>query len=280
MDKLKFTIHPLFFIFGLYFAFTGKVFSFLVYTFTAVIHEMGHFFASSKLGYKLNRIVLMPYGALISGDFDDVSYKDEALIALAGPFINVLTALLFVSLWWLFPSVYAYTDSAVLASVSIAVINLLPCHPLDGGRFLKATLSLRFSKKVANLITRILGVIIGVMVFVLFVISCFNAVNFSILFFSLFILVGAIDKSKQNVYVKAYALYIDNVKKPTPICEYVLPTNATVKTLYQIMQNGKRYKFYVQLKDGTLSSAIEGQTLNDLLTTHSPYDKIQNVIQP
>ncbi len=278
MDKLKFTIHPLFFIFGLYFALTGKVFSFLVYTFTAVIHEMGHFFASSKLGYKLNRIVLMPYGALISGDIDDISYKDEALIALAGPLTNVLTALLFVALWWLFPSVYPYTDSAVLACVSIAVVNLLPCHPLDGGRFLKATLSLAFSKKVANIITRVLGVIVGLLVLALFIISCFNKVNFTILFFSLFILVGAISKSKQNVYVKVFSIYIDTVKKPTPICEYILPSNATVKTLYQIMQNGKRYKFYLQLSDGTLSRAIEGKVLNDLLTTHSPYDLLVDAI--
>ena len=142
MDKLKFTIHPLFFIFGLYFAFIGKVFSFLVYTLVAVMHEFGHFYASSKLGYKLNRIVLMPYGALISGNLEDVSYKDEALIALAGPLVNTITALFFAGLWWFFPSTYPYTELAFFASISIAIINLLPCHPLDGGRFLSSTLSL------------------------------------------------------------------------------------------------------------------------------------------
>lgn len=274
MDKLKFTIHPLFFIFGLYFAFTGKVFSFLTYTLVAVIHELGHFYASEKLGYKLNRIVLMPYGALISGNLEDVTYKDEALIALSGPLVNVVTALFFVALWWFFPSIYPYTDLAVFASVSIAVINLLPCHPLDGGRFLSTTLSLFIKRSTAVLITRIIGVIIGLLILALFIYSCFTEVNFSVLFFAGFILVGAIDKNKQNSYIKTLSLYVRNVTRPSLVCEYVLPYTATLKTLYDLMEVGKYYRFFVFNNSGELSKAIEGKELETLLTTAKPYDKI------
>ena len=55
MGRLKVSIHPLFFIFGLYFALTGKVFSFLIFTLTAVIHEFGHAFVSDRLGYCKNQ---------------------------------------------------------------------------------------------------------------------------------------------------------------------------------------------------------------------------------
>ena len=85
MAKLRLSIHPLFFIFGLYFAITGRVFVFLTYTVVAVIHELGHSVAAARLGYRLNRIVLMPYGAVVSGDIKDLSFRDEIEVALAGP---------------------------------------------------------------------------------------------------------------------------------------------------------------------------------------------------
>lgn len=279
MDKLKFTIHPLFFIFGLYFAFTGKVFSFLTYTLVAVIHELGHFYASEKLGYKLNRIVLMPYGALISGNLEDVTYKDEALIALSGPLVNVVTALFFVALWWFFPSIYPYTDLAVFASVSIAVINLLPCHPLDGGRFLSATLSLFIKRSTAVLITRIIGVIIGLLILALFIYSCFTEVNFSVLFFAGFILVGATDKNKQNSYIKTLSLYVRNVTRPSLICEYVLPYTATLKTLYGLMESGKYYRFYIMSESGTIMPCLEGKALESILVNGKPNQKIEELLK-
>ena len=278
MDKLKFTIHPLFFIFGLYFAFVGKVFSFLVYTLVAVMHEFGHFYASSKLGYKLNRIVLMPYGALISGNLEDVSYKDEALIALAGPLVNVITALFFAGLWWFFPSTYPYTELAFFASVSIAIINLLPCHPLDGGRFLSATLSLFIKRNIAVLITRILGVLIGLLILALFVYSCFTQVNFSVLFFACFILVGAIDKNKQNSYIKTLSNFVFTIKRPTVICEYILPHTATIKTLYTILEAGKYYRFFIMSESGTTLPCIEGKTLENILLTAKPNEKLIDVV--
>ena len=156
MGRLKFSIHPLFFIFGLYFALTGKVFSFLVYTITAVIHELGHYYQSERVGLTLDKITLMPYGAIIKGDIEGVSYKDECLIAISGPITNFLICIVFVALWWVFPASYPYTELAVNANFFLGVINLLPCFPLDGGRLLLATLSLLFKRKTAKKIVKVL----------------------------------------------------------------------------------------------------------------------------
>ena len=187
MGKLKLTIHPLFFVFGLYFAFLGKVFSFLTFTITAIIHELGHAYTSARLGYSLNRIVLMPYGALISGDIENVSYKDELLVAISGPLINGVIGVFFVALWWFFPETYPYTDTAVFACFSLAVINLFPAYPLDGGRTLLATLSLIMDRKTALKITKLIGVLISLLLFGLFIYSIFTSVNVTILFFAMFI---------------------------------------------------------------------------------------------
>ena len=53
---MKISIHPLFFIFGIYFALTGKVFLFLNFTLTALIHEIGHSITAERLGYKQSTV--------------------------------------------------------------------------------------------------------------------------------------------------------------------------------------------------------------------------------
>ena len=135
---MRFAVHPLFLLFGVWYAFSGRLFLFLVFTLVALMHECGHAFAAARVGYRLDKIVLMPYGALISGDIEGIGLKDEIKVALAGPLVNAATAVLFVALWWFFPETYAYTDVAAYASAAIALVNLIPAYPLDGGRILLA----------------------------------------------------------------------------------------------------------------------------------------------
>ena len=42
----------------------------------------------------------MPYGALISGDIENISYKDEILVALGGPLTNLVIGMFFVAIWY------------------------------------------------------------------------------------------------------------------------------------------------------------------------------------
>ncbi len=279
MGKLKVTIHPLFFVFGLYFAFTGKVFSFLVFTLTAVIHEFGHAFVSDRLGYSLNRIVLMPYGALISGDIENVSYLDELKVALGGPLINALIGMFFVAVWWFFPETYAYTDTAVFACFSLAVINLIPAYPLDGGRILLATLSLIISRKRALKITKWIGILLSLALFGLFCYSVFIKINITLLFFSLFVFIGAIDKNNKNVYVKTYAkLKNQNYIKPQRVKRYILSGENKVKKLFSLIDGNDYYLFTIILKNGERYD-LEGENLYKVISTSSIYENLNNVIE-
>ena len=239
MAKLKFTIHPLFFIFGLYFAFCGKVFSFLTYTLVACIHECGHYIASSRRGYRLKRVVLMPYGAVIRGDKQDFSYVDEVIIALAGPAINGATAVLFIALWWLFPETYPFTELAVEASLTIAIINLLPAFPLDGGRILLATLSLKIARKTALKIVKAIGILVSSAMLGLFVYSCFTTLNISLLFFSAFMFFGNLFLPKDNVYTRLYSYYSsESLKRGRLVKRVAIDEKTLVKDLFKFIENG------------------------------------------
>ena len=96
---MTFSLHPLFYIFGLYFAFTGKVFSFLTITFCAVAHEFGHALAAERRGYKLKKITLMPYGAVISGETGGMTVADEIYTVIFGPLVNLCAGLSILALW-------------------------------------------------------------------------------------------------------------------------------------------------------------------------------------
>ncbi len=278
MAQLKIRVHPLFWAFGIYFALTGKVFSFLVFTFSAIIHELGHYFASSKLGYKLNKITLMPYGALLSGDIDGIKYKDECKIAISGPLTNLCIAFFFVATWWFVPDVYPYTELIVLANFSLAIINLLPCYPLDGGRFLYATLRLFASKKIAQFISRGISVLASISLLILFILSLKTVVNLTLLFFSLFMLVGAISKSKENDFVRIYStINFDNVKEPKIVRRIILSGDTTIKSLYNIIDYNYYYEIIVKLENNQ-TRLIKGENLSKLLTENVIYNKIKDCV--
>jgi len=275
MGKLKITVHPLFFIFGLYFALTGKVFSFLVFTFCAVIHELGHSFASEKLGYKLNKITLMPYGAVISGDLTGLSYKDECRIAFAGPLVNLLIATLFLALWWIVPDIYPYTDLIVMANLSLAMINFIPAYPLDGGRLLLATLSIYMRREKAMFAVKCTGTAFSVVLLGLFIYTIFTGVNFSILFFALFMFFGVFCIGKENKYVKIFdGISTATLDKGAEIRTLAVSDSATVKTVYSRIDGNCLYEITVYGGGGKIIKKLSPFDVANLLNEKSLYDKI------
>ena len=236
MGGINFSVHPLFFAFGFYYALTGRIFIFVIYTLCAVVHELGHSFVASNSGYKLNKITLMPFGAVVSGDIDGLKLSDEVKIALAGPLVNLAIGLFFVASWWAFPETYAFTDVIVQANISMAVVNFLPIFPLDGGRVLWAVLVQSFGKEKAKKVCCSVGAVFSVLLLTLFVFSLFNTPNLSLLFFSLFVIFGVFGRAKENKYVRLYAsLSEQSLKRGMPVKKHALYKSASVKKLISLI---------------------------------------------
>ncbi len=270
-----FSLHPLFFIFGLYFAACGKVFSFLTYTLCALIHETGHAMAAQKLGYKLQRITLMPYGAIISGDIEGIGLSDEIKVVTAGPLVNLLTGLAILASWWIFPETYPYTELAVTANFSLFFINLLPAYPLDGGRLLLCLLSEKFSRKKSVTVVKVTGVIFSVALAGLFIYSCFIKINFSILFFALFMLFGVFDNNSQDQYIRIIdGLSATKLKNGRNVKTIAVNENATVRKLYSVMDGGSLYRVEIYTDDGKLLEELSPYELTERLKVKRLSDKI------
>lgn len=243
-----FRMHPLFWVVGVYYAFKGELFLFLLSALVAIEHECAHAFAAARLGYKLNKIVLMPFGAVIDGDMR-ASFKDEMLVALWGPLCNLVTAGFFAAIWWFEPTVYAFTDTAYRSSLSIALVNLLPAYPLDGGRILQCALARSFSKtepregvaeRKAKKICKIVTVLFACLLFLLFVAGVLRRqFNLSLCLFALFLLFGGLGNKKKDAFYEKMDISMRSAfKRGAEIKRVAVLSSCTVKDALRFLSRG------------------------------------------
>lgn len=275
MGGIKLSIHPLFFLFGLYFALTGRIFLFLICTFTAVIHEIGHSLVASKYGYRLNNVVLMPFGAVVKGDLGGLKFSDQFKVAFAGPLVNLAVGIFFTATWWLFPISYSFTDTVAYANFSMALINLIPAYPLDGGRILYSLIAENKNPKLARNVCAVLGITLGVLLFSTFIVSVFTTLNLSLLFFSLFVIFGTFINHEKVGYVKIYgSLCEEKLLTGRAIKKQALSGNATVKKMLSILDEQSLNEIVVYV-DGKAVSVLSQEKINKIIEKGNIYSKVK-----
>jgi stage IV sporulation protein FB len=110
-----------------------------------LIHEIGHIWTALSYGWRVEEVQLLPFGGVAKvNEHGSTTAAEEMIVALAGPLNNglmVWVAYFFSSLgWW----GNEWTHFFIQANLFIALFNLLPVLPLDGGKVLQCLLSLRF----------------------------------------------------------------------------------------------------------------------------------------
>lgn len=148
---------------------------------SAFFHELGHLFFIRKSGGKIRSIEFGAFGGRITLDGEDgFSLKGEAAAAFAGPAVNFLLAILFLSCFLLTGKGIFSLSLAV--NLGMGLFNLLPISTLDGGRILSAFLHMRFSDRVSGIVLNVLSVIFLVAVLFLgFLLIIKEGGNFSLL---------------------------------------------------------------------------------------------------
>lgn len=137
------------------------------------LHELGHALAARQYGIRTRDIVLYPLGGVASLERMPRSPFAEIVVALAGPAVNVAIAIGLGVLMTLDGySLVGYTSRATfvevfwtklfLANIGLAVFNMIPAFPMDGGRVLRATLSWFMSRTQATEIAAGMGMVFAV----------------------------------------------------------------------------------------------------------------------
>ena len=217
--SFSFLIHPIFLLFACVMIYFGDAFTFFEFMLAVVLHELGHSLVARKLGYKLKSLCLMPYGAQLNLQSNALRCSDEILIALAGPIVNLVCGGVGLALWWLFPLTYPYTEAFVMASFVMAIFNLLPLVPLDGSRVILALIGAKNKRRLGYKILSIINCVISIILFVLFVVSCFYEVNFTFGIVSIFLMTGAFEKNTNfdYCYLFQFEKFELNKKRNLPV---------------------------------------------------------------
>ena len=191
--------------------FLGNGYLFLLYTIAIVLHELMHILVAKKLGYTLSNFTLSITGASMKLENESFFSMDEILIAVSGPFFNLLVFICLACGWWIFPTSYSYTFDFALVNLFVFALNILPIYSLDGGRIVVAIVGKYFDRKTGIKIVRCIGFFVSISMFILFIISCFNVFNFSLGVMSVFLFISAMfsgktEYKKINIISKAEKL--------------------------------------------------------------------------
>ena len=143
--------------------------AFLLAIFLCVfLHELGHALAARRYNIKTRDITMLPIGGLARLETIPEDPKQELVVALAGPAVNLVIAGVLWLLVSLDPSSAQNFDMMTLdsrsflytlmvANLVLALFNLIPAFPMDGGRVLRALLSFKMPRPKATRIAASIG---------------------------------------------------------------------------------------------------------------------------
>ncbi|HEX4054293.1 MAG TPA: site-2 protease family protein [Tepidisphaeraceae bacterium] len=137
---------------------------------SVVIHELGHAVTARAYGVQVRRITLWFLGGV--AQFEDMPRQPgaEAIVAIVGPLVSFAIGAV---CWWLERFVPPSASPArfivgylVYMNIVLAIFNLIPAMPLDGGRVLRSLLALWMPRlqatQIAAGVSKVLAALLGV----------------------------------------------------------------------------------------------------------------------
>lgn len=129
-----------------------------------VLHEFGHALAARSFGIETRDVTLLPIGGVARLERMPDNPRQEMLVALAGPAVNVVIAGM-LGFWW-FLSGGSLVAQLLMINLAMIVFNMIPAFPMDGGRVLRSFLARRIghlrATDIAARIGRGIAVLFGV----------------------------------------------------------------------------------------------------------------------
>jgi Zn-dependent protease/predicted transcriptional regulator len=257
---------------------------------TVVIHEFGHALMARRFGVQTRDVTLLPIGGVARLERIPERPLEELAVALAGPAVNVAFAVVFGAILTAqgiglgLPGADASVEGAVVpdapfllrmfwVNVSLAVFNLLPAFPMDGGRALRALLATRGDHVQATKTAAGIGQGLALLLGLLGVFA-----NPMLVLVAVFVWLGAASES-QSVQVK-HALAHVPVEAAMMTTFSVLQTSDTLATAARALLRGAQVDFPVVADAGAIVGVLPRSALIEGLARGGVDERVGAVMKP
>jgi Zn-dependent protease/CBS domain-containing protein len=243
-----------------------------------VLHEFGHSLVAQRLGIEVRSITLLPIGGVSNLQSLPEKPSDEVKITLAGPLVNVVLAPIFfavglllgaeprmpIDLFTGIGSVGQFFFYLGYLNVVLALFNLIPAFPLDGGRVLRGALATRLGALRATEIASRVGQLFAAAFFLIGLLGG----NFILALIGVFIFFGANGEAqmvRQRELTRG--LSVSDVMGTKPRTETVTPYHTFGQVLDSVI-HGYQEDFPVVDESGRLVGMITREEI--MAAAHSP----------
>lgn len=211
-----------------------------------LLHELGHSWTARRYGVSISSITLWIFGGMAHMEDLPEDWDVELYVALAGPAMSVLVGAVCYGLLFVVPpqsTVVLVVGSLAIINVTLAVFNLLPAFPMDGGRVLRALLARTRPYAEATQTAATVGKLMAILmaIFAVFALAPI------LLLIAMFIYIAAGAESRTTVLrellrgVTVRELVSSDVRTVTPettVAEFLDRVLAERTTVYPVMDRG------------------------------------------
>jgi Zn-dependent protease/predicted transcriptional regulator len=256
--------------------------------FSIVFHEFSHSLVARHYGMQIKGITLFVFGGIAEMEGEPPSPKSEFLMAVAGPLASFLLAFVFsrieaIALLHEWPTpVVGVSNALAYINTVVAIFNLVPAFPLDGGRMLRA--ALWHIKKDMHAATRISSKMGSVFGLVLIFLGVFAFIQGNIIggmwWFLIGIFVRGAAQSSYQHLVLHDTLHEQSVSRFMRRDPETVPPSVTVRTFVEDYVYQHHFKMFPVVEKSKLLGSV---TINDIRKV--PREKwdsvtVQDVMKP
>lgn len=232
-----------------------------------VLHEFGHALTARRYGFPTKDIVLLPIGGV--SRFERMPDKpwQEFWVAVAGPIVNLAIAAVLYVVLLLTSGLHPIKELSITsgpflyrllaANVLLAVFNLIPAFPMDGGRVLRALLATRVDHVRATQTAAAVGQGIALI---------FGLIGLFfdpfLVFIALFVWIGAAHEAHSVQFREAFSGIPIRTAMQTHFS--MLTTNNTLGDAVKIVLDGSQHDFPVMWGDRVMGILTRANLLSGL----------------